>query len=76
VNVYVVFSGSFVKSVHANEEAARAVAVKSVEIDNPTDTEWREEFPGREELFYKPARSGRWNRSGVYLSEKPVSPTP
>lgn len=66
--LYIVTMGSIVKMATFDRNAAEQGGLDVVQIDDPVEHEWRVDSISRDELFYKPRRSGRWNGAKVYLT--------
>lgn len=69
MKVYVLTRGTGVLSVHQREEDARGRAEESLKsLVDVLETEWRSQWDGQNELFYKSARYGRWNGSKYFVT--------
>jgi hypothetical protein len=70
MKVWTVTHYGYVEGVFTDRDRAHRVARDRATAHEET-TEWevRPETASRSEVFYKPARSGRWNRSKVFITE-------
>lgn len=70
VNVFVVTDGTYVMGAYtARSQAMERATKEAVAYTDATEVVEREETEGRSEIFYKSKRSGRWNRSKVFITE-------
>ncbi|MFI0967143.1 hypothetical protein ACH4S8_38015 [Streptomyces sp. NPDC021080] len=71
--VYVVTHGKCVESVRHDEDAAKRDALRVLDHVEIVEHEWRETMLADAELYYRPARSGRWNASNVRITAKTLA---